>query len=353
MFDFDPRERDDDVRDVEMPWVDLSHQVHPDRDPDDWRDRDEDVHDRDRDARERDLDPRDVFAEGLDLPRGLEREIVLDGDHRYELNGDDTRTVATVGAFRVVSERDLRDSRDESTEPRRSDLRHLRDEGLTRFVALDGRERAVTLTERGHHLLEAHRRDREDAREQTFYAGVNRPRELSHDVQLYRAYLREEERLREQGADVRGVTLEHELKREYQEWLQEHNCGRPDSDGRPDRDAREIEAWARDHDLPYFDQSVHFPDFRIEYELHGRDRHEDVEVVTEHYRGAHAASVARTGFRCYALPYVAAPRRASALGDAGYYPSKPAPTRRGPRRIRRTPPPVFAPHAARRRLRAG
>src|SRR6267142_6203594 len=51
---------------------------------------------------------------------------------------------------------------------------------------LDGRERAVTLTERGHHLLETHRRDREDARDQAFYAGVSRPRELSHDVQLYR-----------------------------------------------------------------------------------------------------------------------------------------------------------------------
>ena len=35
------------------------------------------------------------------------------------------------------------------------------------------------------------------------------------------------------------------------------------------------------------------------YELDGRDRHEDVEVVTEHYRGAHARSVARAGFRCY------------------------------------------------------
>jgi len=46
----------------------------------------------------------------------------------------------------VVAERDLRDPRDESTEPRASDLRHLRDEGLTRFVALDGRERVVTLT---------------------------------------------------------------------------------------------------------------------------------------------------------------------------------------------------------------
>jgi hypothetical protein len=85
------------------------------------------------------------------------------------------------------------------------------------------------------------------------------------------------------------VVLEHELKREYQEWLQESNRGRPDSDGRPDRDPGEIEEWARNHDLPYFDDAVHFPDFRIEYEIQGRDQHEDVEVVTEHYRGAHAA----------------------------------------------------------------
>jgi hypothetical protein len=168
-----------------------------------------------------------------------------------------------------------------------------------RFVSLEGRERAVTLSESGHHLLEAHRRDRDDAREQGFYAGVSRPRELSHDVQLYRAYLREEERLRDQGAEIRRVVLDHELKREYQEWLQERNRGRPDSDGRPDRDRREIERWAREHDLPYFDDRVRFPDFRIEYELDRRQRHEDIEVVTEHYRGAHAESVARAGFRCY------------------------------------------------------
>jgi hypothetical protein len=122
---------------------------------------------------------------------------------------------------------------------------------------------------------------------------------LSHDVQLYRAYLRKEERLRDQGGEIRRVVLEQELKREYQEWLQEPNRGRSDSDGRPDRDRDEIEWWAHEHDLPYFDESVHFPDFRLEYELHGRDHHQDVEVVTEHYRGAHAASVARAGFRCY------------------------------------------------------
>ncbi|MEX2273707.1 MAG: hypothetical protein WD690_19735 [Vicinamibacterales bacterium] len=292
----DPRDRDDDPRDIEIHWIELGRAADPRED--DPRARDENVRERDRDARERDHDPRDVFLRDLDLPRGLEREIVIDGDHRYELNGDDTRSLATVGAFRVVSERDLGDPRDEASNPQDSNLHHLRGEGLMRFVAVDGRERAVTLTERGHHLLEAHRSDRE-GREQAFYAGVNRPRELAHDAQLYRAYLREEGRLREQGADIRGVTLEHELKREYQEWLQERNRGRPDSDGRPDRDPREIEDWARDHELPYFDDAVHFPDFRVEYELHGRDQHEDVEVVTEHYRGAHAVSVARAGFRCY------------------------------------------------------
>jgi hypothetical protein len=182
---------------------------------------------------------------------------------------------------------------------RETDLRCLRDEGLTRSVSLAGRDRVVTLTKRGHHLLEAHRRDGDDAREQSFHAGVSRPRELFHDAQLYRAYLREEERLRDQGAEVHRVILDQELKREYQEWLQESNRGRPDSDGRPDRDPLEIERWAHEHDLPYFDEQVHFPDFRIEYELDGRDRHEDVEVVTEHYRGALARSVARAGFRCY------------------------------------------------------
>jgi hypothetical protein len=259
--------------------------------------RDEDA--RDPDNRERDADPRDAFVDGLELPRGSEREIVVDGDHRYELNGDDSRTLATVGAFRVVSERDLRDTREESLDWREPDLRHLRNEGLTESVKVDGRERALTLTERGRHLLDAHRRDREDGHEQAFYAGVSRERELSHDVQVYRAYLREHERLRQEGAEIHRVVLESELKREYQQWLQASNRGRPDSDGRPDRDDREIERWAHEHELPYFDERVHFPDFRIEYELQGRDRHEDVEVVTEHYRGAHAASVARAGFRCY------------------------------------------------------
>jgi hypothetical protein len=33
----------------------------------------------------------------------------------------------------------------------------------------------------------------------------------------------------------------------------------------------------------------------------GREHHQDVELFTEHYRGAHAASHAHTGFRIYAV----------------------------------------------------
>ena len=115
-MDFDPRDRDrdDDVRDIEARWVESSGTGGLHRDADDPRDLGD--RERDRDGHDRDFDPRDVFADGLELPRGLDREVVLDGDERYELDGDDSRTLAAVGAFRVISERDLQGRRDESGE---------------------------------------------------------------------------------------------------------------------------------------------------------------------------------------------------------------------------------------------
>ena len=184
-------------------------------------------------------------------------------------------------------------------DPRSDSLDHLRDEGLVATIPLDERDRGVVLTDRGRELLEMHRRDRDDERGDRYGDRVNR-RELTHDASVYDAYRQATSELRERGADVRDVVMERELKREYQEFLQARNRERSDSDGRPDRDAREIERWAREHDLPYFDERVHFPDVRIEYELDGRRQHRDIEVVTEHYRGAHAASRAQCGFSCYA-----------------------------------------------------
>jgi len=99
------------------------------------------------DTRDRDPDdPRDVLLEDLNLPLGLEREVVWDHDQTYELNGEDSRTLAAVGAFRVVPEGDLRD---DSFDPRSDSLDHLRDDGLLETMPLDERDRGVVLTDRG------------------------------------------------------------------------------------------------------------------------------------------------------------------------------------------------------------
>jgi hypothetical protein len=118
------------------------------------RDRDDEpprVYDeRDRD----DHDPRDGHMHDLDLPRGDERELVVDRDRVYGVNGEDSRTLAAVGAFRVVPEHDL--DFDHET------LDHLRDEGLVDVVDRGDDERGVTLTKHGRDLLDSHSMDRGD-----------------------------------------------------------------------------------------------------------------------------------------------------------------------------------------------
>jgi hypothetical protein len=241
-----------------------------------------------------------VFTRDVDLPRGRERRPVRERDRVYEINGSESRILGTIGAFRVVSESDLHDLRDDSNGARRS-VRHLEEEGLIRTGPLSSEDRAVVLTERGRDLLEANRferRDREREPRQTFYAGLKKPRELTHDTKVYRSYQRAEERLRGQGSRVRRVVLDYELKRDYQRFLHERNRGNKGCDGRPDRAPEEIARWAREHDLPYDDGHVRFPDARIEYEdRDGRARHEDLEIVTGHYRGAHASSLPSPEYR--------------------------------------------------------
>ncbi len=97
---------------------------------DDARDRDgrEDGRARVYDERDRDDDPREGLMRDLDLPRGEERELVLDRAREYEMNGEDSRTLAAVGAFRVVPEHDL--DVDQDT------LEHLHDESLVVTVDL-------------------------------------------------------------------------------------------------------------------------------------------------------------------------------------------------------------------------
>jgi hypothetical protein len=216
------------------------------------------------------------------------------------LRGSEARTLSTVGAFRVARVDDLRDTFGKTLDPRQGELWHLRESGLVRTIPLGRDATAVTLTKEGRDLLDSHRREARGPDRQAFHDGVRRPRELKHDAEVYRAYLHEVERLHEQGANVHRVILETDLKREYQEFLQARNRDHDAADGRPDRSVDEIQRWAREHDLPYdADGHVQFPDVRVEYDLEGRDRTLDIEVMTPHYRGAHAAAKVNAGFACY------------------------------------------------------
>jgi hypothetical protein len=91
----------------------------------------------------------------LDLPRRDERELVVYRDRVYELDGEDSRTLAVVGTFRVVPEHDLDFPHDT--------LKNLHDQRLVELVDLGHSERGLTLTTEGRDLLDSHslERDRE------------------------------------------------------------------------------------------------------------------------------------------------------------------------------------------------
>lgn len=115
------------------------------------------------DPRDRDeQDPRDGLMRDLDLPRGDARELVVNRDRVYELDGEDSRGLAAVGAFRIVAERDLDLPHDT--------LESLRHQRLVELVDLGDGERGLTLTTDGRSLLDSHSLERD--RDPNAFTGV-------------------------------------------------------------------------------------------------------------------------------------------------------------------------------------
>jgi hypothetical protein len=247
-------------------------------------------------------DYRDVFVRDLALPQGPDRERIRHRGREYDLRGSETRLLTTVGALRVVNAADLRET-GQSARSAERDVERLREAGLVDAfsVTVDG-ERAtiLTLTEDALDLLESARRDERTGPEQTFHAGPATRRELQHDLKVLHAYREAADDIRASGGRVRRVVLERDLKREYQQFLQAPNREQRSSSGRPARSAEQIARWAADRQLPEHDGHVQFPDARVEYEhADGGLDVRDLEVVTPHYRGAHAAAKARSGFSAH------------------------------------------------------
>jgi hypothetical protein len=267
-------------------------------------------------------DVRDALTQQLDLPRGSEREPVEVGARNYSLRGSEVRALATVGAFRIVDARDLDVA--PSGDPWNGDLRNLREQGLiavTPHVLSGERTALVTLTRSGHALLERHRHRPDNDSPQVFYSGLVKPRESTHDAQLARVYKAAAERLYAQGAHVRRVMVDYEMKREYQRFLHSNTRGRHENSGRPDRSAEEVHAWAAANGLPIVRDRVQFPDVRIEYEHpDGRRDHEDLELATGHYNSRQMSAKQASGFRMH---HSVASRLSGAKGRRGGSPVDP------------------------------
>jgi hypothetical protein len=262
-----------------------------------------------------------ALARRLELPRGRNREPVRVGSQTVALRGSEVRTLAVVGAFRVVDARDLGAG---AADRWHGDLEHLRAARLittTPHVLAGERTALVTLTERGRSLLDTHRRRDPGGPVQAYYAGLAKPREASHDAQLCRVYTTAAERLEAGGACIRRVVLDYELKRDYQRFLQDRNRGDARSSGRPDRSREEVRAWAAAQGLPIVRDRVQFPDVRIEYERpDGRVDREDLELATSHYNSRQMAAKRASGF---SLQRSAAARLGGAKGRRGTAPFDP------------------------------
>ena len=166
----------------------------------------------------------------------------------YDLRGSEVRTLATVGAFRVVPVDDLRDADGPAgalatgrrAPPRAGPRPHHAVRRRARaHDARDARPSAAATSSRA-----SRRADATSAARRSTPASPSRA-SWRTTSRVHRAYRDAAERLSAAGGRVRRVVLEHELKREYQRFLQAPNRGRRDSDGRPQRDADEIARWAR------------------------------------------------------------------------------------------------------------
>ncbi|HWY54149.1 MAG TPA: hypothetical protein VNZ03_06775 [Terriglobales bacterium] len=235
----------------------------------------------------RDCDPRNDVGIGIHL-RPLE-----------------IKALSEVGRFRVVAGRDLAEivyGGDRSALER--DLRFLEEKGIVSQRSVNARRdgswreperiHVVTLTRPGKKIVRQVGNLRQD---QQLYAGLVKPREVEHDTQIYRAYLKEMRRLESLGGSNPRVILDFEIKRKVQRALYAQRKADPD------RELNEIKQQvANELNLPYVDNQIQIPDARIEYDLDQGSRvgSSDIEVVTGAYRPGHLRGKAQAGFRLYA-----------------------------------------------------
>ena len=237
--------------------------------------------------------------------------------------------LADVGIYRCVSFRDLAEAHfgGHPYTTRRAVNAWIR-QGLAKESTAKGPKgrpfKVLTLTRKG--VAETRKLAAErgiDPGQEIGFART-RPAEAAHDTAVYWACRQEHERLLEQGAAIRRVRLDAELKSAVAR-RSEYARGR---DGQRAADVERHRA-ARELGLPIDAQGrVLYPDAQIEYTgPDGRSGRVNIEVASGHYRAASVRAKANAGFRLHASGAAGA-RVLRALGYSGEHGSIRGPAER-------------------------
>ena len=195
----------------------------------------------------------------------------------------------------------------------RRGIDQLRREGLVAEFAARGPKGG---TFKVLHLTAAGKRAAERARSgglsdgQRYWGGRAKAREASHEAAVYRAGRAECGRLEAEGAAVRRIRCDSELKAAVARVAEKARAryGAEAAD-RAKRDA------ARALELPVEGGKVIYPDLQIEYvDAEGGLGRVNVEVATGNYRSGEIAAKAAAGFRMHAADAAARSKIAAALG---------------------------------------
>ena len=174
----------------------------------------------------------------------VERRPRRDRDPRNDvgigvhLRPEEVRALSEVARFRVIAVRDLAQTvygGDRNALER--DLGYLERKGIVSLRSVNARRdgswrqperiQVVTLTRPGKKIVRQVGNLRHD---QQLYAGLVKPREVEHDTQIYRAYLKEMERIESLGGSNPRVILDFEIKRNVQRALYAQRKADPDRD---------------------------------------------------------------------------------------------------------------------------
>ena len=226
--------------------------------------------------------------------------------------------LADVGMYRNVSYRDLVESQfgGHTYTARRAVDRMIRDGHVREHQAKGprgGTYKVLTLTEAGARKARDYAVEQGFDKEQQTWSGLVKRGELSHDTAVYRAARIEQRRLLQQGARIRRVRIDAEMKKQVARATERARA----TEGRAAADAARRKA-AQDLELPIQQGRVVYPDAQIEYlDSEGRSGRVNVEIASEHYSGRTITAKAQAGFQMHGSGgrAIAAIRRV--LGNGG------------------------------------